>query len=272
MTRRKVTLKNRHGPPFEPKLPGVIPAETSPADVAPSGEEGAARADAGAALPTSSPYLDDAVFRRLPLALARVLAGVTKAEGDPLAAALAAAKDEEKARLEAIARTFRECMDATVRWQGPPPDPFERHMFVEPSGDLALGYADEDWKVRAKCWDFFFLLRRRRPLDANSDAGLRDLLGRVLHFPIEGTPQAKLEVEPLAAFAPDEGAAAFEYRVALGGFCDGRFEQAQAFADGKLVVVRLTPRVAIGRDLPAPRGTLTARALVEVLKERRRRV
>lgn len=273
MRKKKVHLKSRYGPPFEPKLPGVIPSEGGAiAETAHSGEDAAVRAEEEAARPTSSPYLDDGVFRKLPQSLARVLALVTKAEGRSLGEALMAANDEERTRLEALARAFRDCMDVTVRWQGPPPDPFERHIFVEPGGDLCLGYADDDWKVRAKCWDFFFLLRRRRPMQANSDADLRDALASVLRFPIEGSSQAKLETESLAAFAPDEGAAAFDYRVALGGFCDGRFEQAQAFADGKVIVARFTPRVARGQDLPPPKGTLTARELVDALKERRRRL
>jgi hypothetical protein len=226
--------------------------------------------------PFTSPYVEETVAAKLPAAFVEILEDAVRPPGKPLRLArkeAAASGDErDRQRLDALAESFRDGMREVMKMRPAPDEDEDDLVTVDERGDLVLLQASEDMKVKARCWDFFFLLRRRRQVGSNSRASLETLFADLFKFKLEGPPQEQVETGPLAEFAEDETAVAQVYRLKRATF-GGQFEEVQAFTDGKVFLARFRPRVQPGKSFSSGAGDRATdpKAFVQLLKEKRKR-
>ncbi len=218
-------------------------------------------------------YLDDLTFAKLPVAFQRLLDAAAREDATPLKVKLTKVEKDEAKQIREVVSTFRDNMDDVVKWRLLPNE-VERHIFVEAAGDLSIRYADTDVKLRAKCWEFFFLYRKRRPLVSVSPEARRRslsaLLEQAFRFPIDNAQGGVVAAVEPTRFEPAEGAAHFIWSMNPGGFFKLRFEAVEAFSDGKVLLAAFKPRVTRQKDIPPP-SAFDPKKLVQELKARRGR-
>jgi hypothetical protein len=247
--------------------------------VAPPGEKSAPRrlAAAPASPPpppsgprTENPYVDDAVFSKLPSRIQRVLGEAAADSGRrPALPALRRLEGEERDRRTVLFASFLDDMTAVLRRRFLS-DEIERQVYLEPDGDFSLRGGDGEVKVRAKCWEFFFLSRLARPLGPDGPAALRALFGDFFRFEIGDTAACRMKVETPVAFEREEGAAYLEATIEIGGWCDMRFAGASLFGNARVFVATLEPRIARSRNAPPPNAK-GEKDFADLLKRRRGR-
>jgi hypothetical protein len=258
--------------------------EPPPAAAAPAASAAPAAGVAPAARPSASkpapepverprrftPYVDDAIYEKLPPPFQRILRSAGTEEGlRPVRAVLKGLQGPELERQHELLQGFIDNLQAVLRRRFLPED-IEKYIFVDGRGDLSLRYGDGEVKLQARCWEFFFLWRARRLLGRDLMAGVQALFAECFRFEMADTPICRMKVVKPVEFTPAEGAFYFEGSLELGGWCDMRFESGAAFSDGRVLAVELQPRVVRGKDVPPP-APKDPKEFVALLRQARRR-
>src|SRR5690606_32891980 len=148
----------------------------------------------------------------------------------------------DRERLEELLLGFVENQEAALRGRFLPDD-IDKYIWIDDRGDFVLRYGDGDVKVRATCWDYFFLFRDRRDLPRDGLEASKDAMGEMFTFVFEDTGVCPMMLIETASFDPAHGAAYVRCGLDMGGWCGMRFESGAAYADGRVLVARLQPRV-----------------------------
>ena len=149
----------------------------------------------------------------------------------------------------------------------------ERKMFVEPDGDLSMRTGDGEVKVRAKCWEFFFLFRQRKWIGASKKdrrKALLALFSECFNFELGDTSVCKMKVFEPVDFEVKHESCYLEGQLEMGGWCELRFEAATVFTDGRVLVATFAPRVIRAKDVPAPKA-MSPKEFAGLLAKKRRR-
>jgi len=222
-----------------------------------------------------SQYVDDEVFELLPKDTQRIILEATNEEGViPVRRFLRKLEEPERSAQEELVVGFMENLISTLktRFFLDDEEP-ERKMFIEPSGDMTMRTGDGEVKVRAKCWEFFFLFRQKRWIGASKKDRKKALLGifeECFNFQLADTSVCKMKVYETVDFSARQDAHYLEAQLDVGGWCELRFEAATVFTDGRVLVATFQPRVIRAKDVPAPK-VMSPKEFAGLLASKRRR-
>jgi hypothetical protein len=219
---------------------------------------------------TQNPYVDDPVWDKLVAPIRRVFDTAVETDlGRPIRKVLAQTFGPERERLEELLLGFIENQGAVMRGRFLPEE-LEKYIWIDPRGDLVLRYGDGDVKVIARCWEYFFLFRDRRELPRDRVEAIQQLMGSSLTFAFADTGVSKMSLDETLNFDPVHGAHFIRASLELGGWCEMRFEAGSAFTDGRVLVIKLQPRVVRGKDVPT-KAKVSPRMFAQMLRDMRGR-
>ncbi len=163
------------------------------------------------------------------------------------------------------AKEFVEDMKLLIPAALLPADPSD-WVFANTDRELLLRYAGDECKLRAGRWQFSFLFRRRFEVEGDRMETLYRGLAQALNLKV-----GKRKPDDLREFTQYGREICAEFRAsAQRGFMEDRFEKVIAFADGKLLLVAISPKVFKPQPKPkrTPKPPMDPKELVEKLKDR----
>jgi hypothetical protein len=212
-----------------------------------------------------SPYLDDAVFERLPEQMRAALrAAGEDRPGRPVGRLLARLAGWERKRLSVLYEGFVEGMCAVLKPRFLPAD-LDKVIHLDTDGELTLRWGDGHVKVRARCWDLVFIEREGTPLTPNDPEAVDRALSGFVTFGLHHQGRAQVVRRQPVRFDDDTAASYLEAELEHGGWCARRFRAGACFTDGRITVLHLDPMLERTTSHPVPEPRLDPREVAQQL-------